>query len=96
VPAYRLDIPPQVAEIIWHLSPAMKRPIKSSLQALSDNPALGEPLMRELEGLWKYRVRRFRIVVAMDRGSRVLRIFTGRDRRTVYELVAMLIRAEGG
>jgi mRNA-degrading endonuclease RelE of RelBE toxin-antitoxin system len=42
--------------------PELKRPTKSSLQALGENPALGEPRLRELEGLWKYRVRRFRIV----------------------------------
>jgi len=95
VPAYRLDIPPHVAEIIRHLPPELKRPIKSSLEALSRNPALGEPLMRELEGLWKYRVRRFRIVYAIDRGNRVLRIFAVGHRRSVYEMVAALVRAEG-
>ena len=95
MPAYRLDIPPHVAEIIRHLPPELKRPIKNSLEALSRNPALGEPLMRELEGLWKYRVRRFRIVYAIDRGNRVLRIFAVGHRRSVYEMVAALVRAEG-
>ena len=95
MPAYRLDIPPHVAEIIRHLPPELKRPIKSSLEALSRNRALGEPLMRELEGLWKYRVRRFRIVYAIDRGNRVLRIFAVGHRRSVYEMVAALVRAEG-
>jgi len=95
VPAYRLDIPPHVAEIIRHLPPELKRPIRSSLQALGGNPTLGEPLMRDLEGLWKYRVRRFRIIYAIDRGNRILRIFAVGHRRTVYEMVAALVRAEG-
>ncbi len=94
MPAYRLDIPPHVAEIIRYLPPELKRPVRSSLQALSCNPALGEPLMRELEGLWKYRVRRFRIVCAVDRGKRILRIFAVGHRRTVYEMVAALVHAE--
>jgi mRNA-degrading endonuclease RelE of RelBE toxin-antitoxin system len=51
--------------------------------------------MRELEGLWKYGVRRFRIVYAIDRGNRVLRIFAVAHRRSVYEMVAALVRAEG-
>jgi mRNA interferase RelE/StbE len=51
--------------------------------------------MRELEGLWKYRVRRFRIIYAIDRGNRILRIFAVGHRRTVYEMVAALVRAEG-
>jgi mRNA interferase RelE/StbE len=93
VSAYRLDIPPHVAEILRHLPPELKRPIQSALQALGRNPALGEPLQRELEGLWKFRVRRFRIVYAFDRGSRILRVFAMGHRRTIYEEVAASIRA---
>ena len=90
---YRLDIPLHVAEILRHLPPELKRPIKSALQALGRDPALGEPLQRELEGLWKYRVRRFRIVYAFDRGSRILRVFAVGHRQTIYEEVAASARA---
>ena len=93
MPAYRLDIPPHVAEIIRHLPPDLKRAVKGALQALSGDPALGEPLLRELEGLWKYRVRRFRIVYSVDRGKRVVRIFAVGHRRTIYETVAALVHA---
>jgi mRNA interferase RelE/StbE len=82
-----------VAEILRHPPPELKRPIKSALQALGRDPALGESLLRELEGLWKYRVRRFRIVYAVDRGARVLRVFAVGHRRTIYEEVAGLVRA---
>ena len=91
--AYRLDIPPHVGEILRLLPPELKRPIKSALQALGRDPALGEPLLRELEGLWKYRVRRFRIVYTIDRAGRVVRIFAVGHRRTIYEDVAALRRA---
>ena len=94
MPTYRLDIPPHVGEILRHLPPELKRPIKSALQALGRDPALGEPLLRELEGLWKYRVRRFRIVYAVDRHTRVLRIFAVGHRRTIYEEAAALMRAQ--
>ncbi len=93
MPAYRLDIPPHVGEILRHLPPDLKRAIKSALQALSRDPTLGEPLRRELEGLWKYRVRRFRIVYSVERGNRVLRIFAVGHRGTIYETVAALVRA---
>ena len=94
MPAYRLDIPPHVGEILRHLPPDLKRAIKSALQALSRDPTLGEPLMRELEGLWKYRVRRFRIVYSVERGNRVLRVFAVGHRRTIYETVAASVRAQ--
>ncbi len=92
MPAYDLKIPPHVAEIIRHLPPDLKRAIKGALQALRRDPALGEPLLRELEGLWKYRVRRFRIVYSVDRGKRVLRVFAVGHRPTIYETVAALVR----
>lgn len=91
MPAYRLDIPPHVADIIRHLPPDLKRAVKGSLQALGRDPSLGEPLLRELEGLWKYRVRRFRIVYSVDRAHRVVRVFAVGHRRTVYETVAALV-----
>jgi mRNA interferase RelE/StbE len=85
---YQPDIPPHVAEVIRHLSPEVKRAVKSAIRALAGNPALGEPLQRELRGLWKYRVKRFRIVYAVDRPRRILRVVAVGHRRAVYEDIA--------
>lgn len=90
--SYRLDIPPHVAESIRPLPPDLKRAIKAALHALGGDPSLGVPLLRELEGLWKYRVRRFRIVYSIDRGKRIVRIFAVGHRRTIYETLAALVR----
>jgi mRNA interferase RelE/StbE len=88
----RPDIPPHVADVIRNLPPEVKRGVKAAIRALSDAPDAGEPLQRELEGLWKYRVKRFRIVYAMDRRRRVLRIVAVGHRRIVYEALADLAR----
>ena len=85
---YRPDIAPHVAEVIRHLSPDVKRGVKAAIRALSIDPALGEPLQRELEGLCKYRVRRFRVVYSIDRSRRILRIVAVSHRRAVYEEIA--------
>jgi mRNA interferase RelE/StbE len=89
---YRPDIPPHVAEVIRHLPPEVKRGIKAAIRALSADPAAGEPLQRELEGLWKYRVRRFRVVYAMDRPRRILRIMAVGHRKAIYEAMADYVR----
>ena len=89
---YRPDIPPHVAEVIRHLPPDVKRGVKAAVRALSDNPAVGEPLQRELEGLLKYRVKRFRVVYAVDRQRRLIRIVAVGHRRAVYEELADLVR----
>lgn len=89
---FRPDIPPHVSEVIRHLPPDLKRSVKQALRALSLDPFSGEPLLRELEGLRKYRVRRFRIVFALDRGRRIIRIFAVGHRREIYEKLAAQLR----
>ena len=82
---FRPDIPPHVAEVIRSLHPDLKRSIKAAVRGIATDPECGEPLLRELHGLWKYRVRRFRIVYAIDRKRRVIRLMAVGHRRHVYE-----------
>jgi mRNA interferase RelE/StbE len=88
----RPEIPPHVAEILRRLHPDLKPRIKAAIRALTRDPGLGEPLKRELEGLWKYRVRRFRIVYAVDRSRRVFRILAIGHRQRIYEDIAKQVR----
>lgn len=90
--AYRPDIPPHVADIIRHLPPDVKRSIKHALKSLSADPFSGSLLLRELSGLWKFKVRRFRIIYELDRRARVIRIFAIGHRREVYEELADRLR----
>ena len=90
--AFRPDIPPHVAEIIRHLAPDLKRSVKHAVRALCSDPFSGDALLRELEGLRKFRVRRFRIIYKVDRDQRVLRIFAVGHRREVYEALAAQLR----
>jgi mRNA interferase RelE/StbE len=90
--AYRPDIPPHVAEIIRRLPPDVKRSVKQALRSLSVDPFSGAPLMRELSGLWKFKVRRFRIIYKLERKARIIRIFAIGHRREVYEELADRLR----
>lgn len=90
--AYRPDMPPHVTEIIRHLPPDVKRSIKQALKFLSADPFSGAPLIRELSGLWKFKVRRFRIIYELDRKARIIRIFAIGHRREVYEELADRLR----
>jgi len=82
---FRPDIPSHLAEVIRSLHPDLKRSIKSAIRAIVAYPECGEPLKRELKGLRKYGVRRFRIVYAVDQKSRVIRLMAVGHRRQVYE-----------
>jgi mRNA interferase RelE/StbE len=90
--ACRPDIPPHVADVIRHLPPDVKRSVKHALRSLSADPLSGAPLMRELSGLWKYKVRRFRIIYELDRKARIIKIFAIGHRRDVYEELADHLR----
>ncbi len=81
-----------VAEVIRHLPPEVKRGVKATLRAVTADPTIGEPLRRDLEGLWKFRVRRYRMVYAVDRTARIVRIFAVDHRRGIYEEIAARIR----
>jgi mRNA interferase RelE/StbE len=65
---FQADIPPHVAEVIRSLHPDLKRSVKSASRAIAIDPECGDRL-RELDGLRKFRVRRFRILYAIDRGK---------------------------
>lgn len=82
---FRPVIPPHVAEVIRSLHPDLKRSIRSAVRAIAVDPECGEPLLRELDGLWKFRVRRFRIVYAIDRKAHTIRLMAVGHRQTVYE-----------
>ncbi|MCA9471605.1 MAG: type II toxin-antitoxin system RelE/ParE family toxin [Nitrospirales bacterium] len=87
MPAFHVDIPPHVADVIRQLPPDIKRSMKSAIRTLCANPSEGEPLVKELKGLWKFRVRRFRIVYGIDRRKKVIRLFAVGHRRSIYETV---------
>lgn len=83
--SFRPDIPPHVAAVIRTLHPDLKQLIKSAIRAIAADSECGEPLKRELNGLRKYRVRRFRVVYAVDHKRRVIRLMAVGHRRSVYE-----------
>jgi mRNA interferase RelE/StbE len=91
VTGHRLEIPPDVAKVVRHLAPELKRSVREALRSLSQNPNAGEPLRRELEGLWKYRVRRYRVVYSIESDRRV-RVYAVGPRADVYEKTAAALR----
>jgi len=89
---YLLEIPSQIAEIVRHPPPDLEHIVKAALRALANDPRAGEPLIRELEGLWKYRAKRFRIVYTIDTRRRTIRILAIGHRKRIYEELVEEIR----
>jgi mRNA interferase RelE/StbE len=93
---YRLVIAPQAAEVVRALHPDLKRSVRGALDAFGDAPSIGEPLRGDLAGLWRYRVRRFRIVYELDRSARLVRVMAVGPRRSIYEDLAATRRHARG
>ena len=91
---FELDIPPPVAEVLRHLPPTIKQPVKAALRAIVTDPTIGAPLEGELRGLWRFRVRRFRIVYAVDRPRRLVRVMAVAHRRHIYDDLVERVRRE--
>jgi len=86
------DIPPHVADVIRRLPPHVKHGVKQAIRALAHNPQIGAPLIGDLASLWKYRVRRFRIVYEVDRARRALRIVAVGHRTVIYDELSQAAR----
>ncbi len=91
---FRPDIPPHVAEVIRSLHPDLKRSIKAAVRGIATDPECGEPLKRELSGVWTYRVRRFRIAYAIDRKAHVIRLLAVGHRQSIYEDLSTKLRTK--
>lgn len=89
---YRISLPPQVADAITHLPPSVKHDAKQALRILSREPHAGEALERDLEGLWKYRIRSFRVVYRIVAAERFIHILAIGHRDTIYDAVRSLLR----
>ena len=86
---FRPDIPHHIADVIRSLHPDLKRSVRAAIDEIAANPECGEPLRGELDAYWNYRVRRFRIIYAVDRRKRMIRIMAIAHRREVYEQLGL-------
>jgi mRNA-degrading endonuclease RelE of RelBE toxin-antitoxin system len=93
MPGRRPLVPPEVAEVIRHLSPDVKRAIKAAIRAIGANPSVGERLHLELDGYWKFRARRYRVIYEVSRPGNTVKIFAVGERGSIYEEVAERLRS---
>lgn len=91
---YRLVIPPGVEQALSHFPPHLKRKIRAALEAIREEPHLGKPLKDELQGLWSYRVTRYRIVYRIHHGRIEIQVVDVGPRNLIYEKLLEGFRRE--
>ena len=89
----RVVLLPEARDVLRRLPPATKRKERAALDALQSDPALGEPLHRELTGRFRVRVGSLRIVYRV--AARNIVVSAIGPRRTIYLDLEREARAEG-
>ncbi len=83
----RIELSPQVADFLRKLAPAPRKTVRMALRALAQDEGDILPLEKPLEGFYRLRVGRYRVVfhyVQQD-GIRVARCDYAERRPLVYE-----------
>ncbi len=91
---YRLVIPPVVEETIAHLSPILKIKIHLALETIREDPHLGKLLKDEIQGLWSYRVSRYRIVYRIHHSRIEIQVIDLGPRNLIYGQILEAIREQ--
>lgn len=79
----KLRVPDNLAELIRHMHPHLKKKVKSSLQIILADPETGKALKDELAGLRSFRVSRFRIIYRTTKKE--IEIIAIGPRENIYE-----------
>jgi len=81
----RLKFTPEAARLLAKLHPEAKKLIKSGLDELRQSPYLGDELQQELSGFKSYKIKRYRVLYAIDEEEGVIQVYYVGHRRDVYE-----------
>jgi len=81
---YKLRLTSRAKKELKYISKRYKHSIGIIFEDLKENPFLGKPLVRELTGLYSYRVGQFRIIYKFIKRDKVIQIITAGHRSTIY------------
>lgn len=89
---YTVIVPPEVAETVRHLPPALKSKIRAAFHLIAENPYQGKALKEELAGLFSFRVNRYRIVYRIVQDKIQVQIVDLGRRINIYQRVTSKIK----
>jgi mRNA interferase RelE/StbE len=82
---FRLKFTPEAARLFARFHPEAKKLIKSGLDDLCQSPYLGDDLQQELSGFKSYKIKRYRVLYAIDEEEEVIQVYYVGHRKDVYE-----------
>jgi mRNA interferase RelE/StbE len=92
-PQLKLRVPEEIVSFIRGCHPLLKRKIRAGLQHILTEPESGKSLKDELEGLWSYRISRFRINYRVS-SKKIIDVVAIGPRKKIYEETYRIIKKE--
>ena len=92
----KVTVEPQPREFIGRQPPDARKHLREAIHALENDKVFPEPLEDELEGFYKLKVNRYRLIVqsvAAEDGP-FFRIVFAERRKAVYELFSQILSLE--
>lgn len=81
---YRIVITSQARKEIKKIKRIYQEAVITALEDIKENPFLGKPLFRELNGKYSYRVGVYRIIYKINEKEKSIYILSAGHRSTVY------------
>ncbi|MBI2335194.1 MAG: type II toxin-antitoxin system RelE/ParE family toxin [Deltaproteobacteria bacterium] len=79
---FRLFVPPPIRRLLRNFHPDLKQKTRAGFQAVLKNPRVGKPLKKELEGLYSYRMGRYRTIYRLQ--NKIVEIVAVGSRKNIY------------
>lgn len=94
---YKLRVANDVATLLAHLHPDLKRKVRAALEAILADPHTGKALKDELQGLRSFRIGKFRLIYRLRHRQIDLVAFGARERiyEETYQLISRPERSGG-
>lgn len=81
---YHISISPSAQRELKKIKKIYKDAIKEAIDNIKEDPYMGKPLTRDLNGRFSYKVGIFRIVYKINRRDKIVEIMTAGHRSSVY------------
>jgi len=86
----------QVVQFIQRQPPATRKQLRAALHAIENGEVFPEPLEDDLEGFYKFKVDRIRLILQSEPGESgpVFKVIFAERRKVVYEMFSQILGLE--
>lgn len=89
---YKKRFTSHAAQLIKHLPPQIKKPLRILTDKLIEDPYLGKALHQDLRGYYSIKHNRYRIIYEIDEKHKLVIVHHLGERANIYDLFSRLVK----